>query len=143
MFTALMSLLGLAPAILNTISGITTAIANEKIALINAKTEQERIQIQERINALTARSNVLIAESHTPSGIWNARMRMFISVGPAFILTKFLFWDKGIGPFFGCVGKNTPDYCSIFTTDPLDEHMWYAVTAVICFYLAADAYRGK
>jgi len=36
-------LLGLIPGLFSTVNGITNAIANERLALINAKTEQERI----------------------------------------------------------------------------------------------------
>jgi len=143
MLTGLLGLLGIIPAALNTINGITNAIANERIALINAKTEQERIQIQERINALTARSNVLIAESRTPSGIWNARMRFFMAIGPAAVMFKLLFWDKVVGSLVGCSGVTAPGTCGIFITDPLDAHQWYAITAAICFYFAADAYSNK
>lgn len=138
---ALLSILGIVPSILHTVDGIEAAISNEKIAAITATTEQERIRSQERINTLEARRDVLIAEA--AKSPWNARMRFFISIGPAWILFKMLAWDKGIGPFFGCVGHTEEGTCGIFTTDPLDAHQWYAITAVICFYLVADAYKGK
>lgn len=141
MLTGILSFLGIVPAILHTVDGIEAAIANEKIAAITATTDQERIRSQERISTLQARRDVLIAEA--AKSPWNARMRFFISIGPAWMLFKPLFWDKGIGPFFGCVGPTEPGTCGIFTTDALDAHQWYAITAVIAFYLVADAYRGK
>lgn len=139
----LLQLIGIIPAALNTIDGIEKAISNEKLAQISATTQQAQIASQERITTLQARANVLIAEAATPAGIWNARMRTAIAIGPAAVLMKLMLWDKVIGSFVGCSGKNTPTSCNIFITDPLDEHQWYVVIAAVGFYLAADAYAGR
>jgi hypothetical protein len=138
---ALLSFLGIVPAVLHTVDGIEAAISNEKIAAITATTEQERIRSQERINTLQARRDVLIAEA--AKSPWNARVRGLIAIPSIAILWKLELWDKVVAPFFGCVGHTEEGTCGIFTTDALDAHQWYAITAVICFYLVADAYRGK
>ena len=139
----LLSILGIVPAVLNTVDGITSAIANEKIALIGAKTDQERIASQERIAALTARRDVLVAEAPTQAGIINAWLRALAAAGPIAIILKLSLWDKVIGSLVGCSGKTLPGTCGMFITDPVDPHIWYGVTCVLAFYLAADAYRGK
>jgi hypothetical protein len=143
MLTSLLSLLGFIPSVLNTVDGITKAISDEKIAALTATTQQEQIASQERIAALVARRDVLVAEAPTPTGIWNARVRTFLAAGPVFIIFKITFWDKGIGPFFGCVGHTEPGTCQFFTTDALDPHVWYSCVAVIGFYLVASAYASK
>lgn len=139
----LLNLLGLAPAILNTIDGIGKDIANERLAQISAKTDEERIQSQERVAILQARRDALIAEAHTPSGIWNAVMRFILAIGPASVLLKLLLWDKVVGSLAGCSGHTAPGTCGIFNTDPLDAHQWYAITAAVCFYFVADAYAER
>lgn len=139
----ILQLLGLIPAALNTVDGITKAIASERLAQISAKTQEEQIHATERVASLTARRDVLVAEAPTPSGIWNARMRTLLAVGPMSILLKLMLWDKVIGSFAGCSGKNTPASCSLFVTDPLDANQWYVILAAVCFYFAADAYAGR
>ncbi len=95
-------LLGLIPGAFSTINGITNAIANERLALISAKTDQDRIESQERINSLQAKRDLMIAESHSP---WNGLMRFILALGPAAILLKFFAWDKVIGSLSGCAGE--------------------------------------
>lgn len=110
-------LLGLIPGLFSTISGITTAIANEKIAVVNAKTEQEKVAAQERVNTLQAQRDILIADSsHSSIDIW---IRAFIAIGPAVYLTKIYIYDKVLG---------------LGSTDPLDTNLWSVTMAVIGFY---------
>lgn len=140
MFSWIGSLLGLIPSALGTIDGITKAISNERIAATNAKTEQDRIAAQERAAALSAKRDLMIAEA-SRSNV-NAGMRVFLALGPAIILSKLFVWDKAIGPFFGCVGKDTDDWCNLFVTDPLDANMWTVITAVIGFYFLYEGAVG-
>ena len=142
MLTGLLSLLGLIPDALSTINGITTAIANEKLAQITATTQQDQIASQERMAALQARANILIAEAATPAGLLNARVRAIAAAGPISLILKLSLWDKVIGSFVGCSGKTLPGTCGMFTTDPIDPHIWYGVVAVMAFYFAAGAYNG-
>jgi hypothetical protein len=118
-------LLGLVPGLLTTVNGITNAIANERIALTNATTEQARISSQERINALVAQRDVLISDSSKSSvDIW---MRFFIAVGPAAYLTKIFLYDKVMQSW------------THGSTDPLDPNLWMVVTAVVGFYFLYSA----
>src|SRR3954470_23530764 len=103
MFTWIGPLLGIIPQGLSTIQGITSAISNQKIALINAKTEEERIAAQERLTALQTQRDVLMADSQKSNlDIW---CRTALAGGPITILAKVFIWDKSVGPFVGCVGN--------------------------------------
>jgi hypothetical protein len=118
----MMWLLGLIDPISRVINGLTEA----RKAEANAKTDQERIHAQERIKALEAKRDVLVAEANDVS---NRRMRMFIAFGPALYLNKIFVWDKVLGPITH--GR----------TDPLDENLWWVISAVIGFYFLAEASR--
>jgi hypothetical protein len=110
-------LLGLIPGLFSTINGITNAITNEKIAALNATTDQERIASGERVTALEAQRDVLIADSsHSQIDMW---MRTIIASGPTFILCKIFFYDK---IFDGTT--------QISTNDPL----WNVIMVVVGFY---------
>lgn len=120
-----MWLLSLIPGLFNTINGITSAIANERIKQINAKTEQEKIASQERINSLQAKRDVLVAESGR-SNI-NAIIRGSIGASVAFLLGKIFIWDKALGDW-------TQGH-----TDPLDANLWNVIMATIGFYFVYEA----
>jgi hypothetical protein len=121
----LTGLLALLPSVFTTLNGITNAIANAQIAKINAVTDQDRIAAQATVDTLTARRDVMVAES-AHSNI-NGIMRFFIALGPAVILTKIYIWDKAFGDYTG--GH----------TDPLDPNLWNVVMAVVGFYFLYDA----
>lgn len=126
-------LLGLVPGLFNTVNSITSAIANERLKLIEAKTDQQRIASQERINSLQAKRDVLVAESGA-SRI-NAIMRATIGASVAVIIAKLLVWDKVIGSFAGCAGEaGRALECNIYRTDILDPNQWQIITAAIGFY---------
>lgn len=121
-----LSLISLIPGLFNTVNGITNAIANERLKLIEAKTDKERIDAQENIATLEMKKQVLLAKS----GQWETRALMFIfGVGPAFFLTKIYVWDKALGSWTG--GH----------TDPLDQNLWWVITAQIGFYFLASIFR--
>ncbi len=126
-------LLGLIPGAFNTINGITNAIANERLKLIEAKTDQQRIASQERIDSLQAKRDVMIAESG--SSKINAIMRATMGASVAIIIAKLLVWDKVIGSFHGCAGEaGRALECNIYRTDILDPNQWQIITAAIGFY---------
>lgn len=126
-------LLGLVPGLFTTVNGITNAIANERISQINAKTDQEKIASQERINSLQAKRDVMIAESG--SSKINAFMRASMGASVSLIVAKLLVWDKIIGSFKGCAGSAGQSIeCSSFRTDLLDSNQWSIITAAIGFY---------
>lgn len=126
--------LSLIPGLFNTVNGITQAISNERIKLIDAKTDQQRISAQERINSLQAKRDVLVAESG--SSRFNSIVRGSIGFSVSAIIAKLLVWDKVIGSLYGCAGEigRNLEGCSTFRTDPLDSSQWSVITAVIGFY---------
>lgn len=133
MLSWLPALLGLIPAGLTTIQGITSAISNEKIAGITAKTDQDKIASAERVAQLEAQRDLMIASAQKSNlDIW---IRSALALGPVVILSKIFIWDKSIGPFVGCVG-NTEHIlgCTSFSTDGLDPNLWYVVMVAIGFY---------
>lgn len=121
-----MGWLSLIPGLFGTINGITTAISNERIKRIQAKTDEERIASDERIKTLEARRQLMLAKS----GQWETRALMFaLGVGPAFLLTKIYVWDKALGQWTNG------------TTDKLDENLWWVITAQVGFYFLASIFR--
>jgi hypothetical protein len=131
--TAIPSLLS---GLFGTVNGITNAIANERLAQISAKTDQERIQSEERIRTLTARRDVMIAEASVSK--LNIIMRTVIACGPASILLKIFLYDKVIGSLVGCAGPQPKGACPTFVTDPLDDNLWRVVSIVVGFYFLAE-----
>lgn len=125
--------LSLIPGLFNTVNGITNAISNERLKLIDAKTDQQKIAAQERINALQAKRDVMIAESG--SSKINAVMRACLAAPVAIVLGKIYIWDKVIGSLSGCSGLlGQALECSVYRTDPLDPNLWNVITATIAFY---------
>lgn len=116
----MMWLLQLIPGLFTTVNGITNAISNERLKLIDAKTDQDRIAAQERITSLQAKRDVLVAESGR-SNI-NAIIRGSIGASVAFLLAKLYVWDKALGDYTG--GH----------TDALDPNLWNVIMATIGFY---------
>jgi hypothetical protein len=116
----MMWLLQLIPGLFTTVNGITNAISNERLKLIDAKTDEARIIAQERITSLQAKRDVLVAESGR-SNI-NAIIRGSIGASVAFLLAKLYVWDKALGDYTG--GH----------TDALDPNLWNVIMATIGFY---------
>lgn len=129
----MMWLLSLIPGLFNTVNGITAAISNERLKLIDAKTDQQRIAVQERITSLQAKRDVLVAESG--SSRINAFMRASIAASVVVVLGKLFIWDKVVGSFSGCAGPMGQSLeCITFRTDPLDANQWGIIVAVTGFY---------
>lgn len=78
-----------------TINTVTTALSNEKIALINATTDRERAAIGERINSLTLQQQVLLAS------MAKSKVPVIVQVcmtAPIMILmAKIFLWDYMLG----------------------------------------------
>src|SRR6266436_6291817 len=91
-------LLGLIPGLFNTVNGITNAIANERLALISAKTDQERIAAEENIAVLQTKRDALIAKKSPMTEL----IMFLLALGPAAVLLKFFAWDKVTGSLYGC-----------------------------------------
>src|ERR1700681_681326 len=122
------ALLGLIPGLFGAINGITAAISNERIAALNATTDQERVAAQERLTTLQARRDVMIAESaHSNINAW---IRAMIALGPAIYLLKIFLFDKVLQSLTGG------------STDPLDPNLWVVVQTVLGFYFLFEASTG-
>lgn len=135
-FTGLSAASGFFKGLFGSIDNVTNALSNEKIAVINAKTDEERLASQERVNTLTLRRDVMIEESKTSS--LNIKMRFVLALGPAGVLLKLFIWDKVIGSFVGC--SQAPfGTCKIFVTDPLDDNQWKVVMVVLGFYFLCES----
>jgi len=132
----LSAILGLLPGAFSTINSITNAIANERLALISAKTDQDRIAAQENINALQVRRDALIAKKSPMTDL----IMFILALGPGVVLLKFFAWDKTVGSLSGCAGEigRTMAGCETFRTDPLDANQWWVIIAVVGFYFLAS-----
>lgn len=140
MWSLITSIPGLVSGLFGSINHITDAISNEKIALINAKTDEERISSQERISALEQRRAVMIAEAGV-SRI-NMFVRAFLGAPAGVILWKLMVWDKVIGSFVGCSGHTMPGTCQTFNTDVLDDNQWHVIMIVLGFYFLYEGAMG-
>ena len=102
------------------IGGIVKQIAAAVEARENAKTDQERIAADERIKALQARRDVMIAEGSTPV---NSIIRALFALPVAIYYGKLFLWDKVLG--WGA-------------TDPLSQNMADFAQIVVGFYFLAE-----
>jgi hypothetical protein len=112
MFAVVTALLGLA----DPISRIAGKIADARVASIQASTDKERIEQEERIKALEARRDVLKAES---DGRVNGIIRALLAAPVVVFLWKVIIWDKVL---------------ALGTTDDLSENLWYVTMMVLGFY---------
>lgn len=80
--------------VLGAVPAIVGQIAKAKVDAQNAKTEQERIAANERIKALEAQKDVLIAESTTP---WNTIGRIFLMLPFGLLAWKLVVYDWMLG----------------------------------------------
>src|SRR5262245_37574952 len=106
------SLLGLA----DPISRVASKIADARIAAVQATTDKERIEQEERVKALEARRAVLEREA---DGRINAIIRALLAVPVVVFLWKVIIWDKVLG---------------LGTTDDLSTNLWYVTMMVLGFY---------
>lgn len=121
-----LSLLSLIPGLFNTVNNITNAIANERLKLIQAKTDKEKIDSQERITTLEKQRQILLAKS----GQWETRLIMFaLGVGPTILLSKIYVWDKAFGQWTNG------------STDKLDDNLWWIIIAQVGFYFLASVFK--
>lgn len=140
MWALLTSIPGLISGLFGSINHITDAISNEKIAGLNARTQEEQIKSNERVRTLEARRDLMIAEAGTSR--FNIYTRTLLALGPASVLLKIFLWDKVVGSFAGCSGFTPPGTCKMFLTDALDANLWTVITAVVGFYFLTEAGMG-
>jgi len=122
-----------------TINGITAAIKDEKIAGINARTQEEKIASDERVRTLEARRDTMIAEAGVSRA--NLIVRAIFAVPIIVVMWKLFVWDKVVGSFVGC--SSAPrGTCLAFTTDPFDDNQWRIIMVVIGFYFLYEVSVG-
>lgn len=111
------------------ISNVSKAIADSKIAAINAKTKEEQIAAEERTKALEARRDLLVAEAQAGSraNIW---IRTGMALPVAILLWKVFVYDKVLGQWTHA------------RTDGLDENLWHVVWIVLGFYFLYEITRA-
>lgn len=125
-FSWISSLLGFGTGLFSTLQTISNNLSNEKIALINSKTDQERIASAEKIGALQAQQAVLVADSQRSSvDIW---IRALFALPPAIYLAKLYVYDKVL---------------QMGTTDPLSPLMTTTLWWILGFYFVHSILRGK
>lgn len=126
MLSWITSLLGFGSGLFSTLQTISNNLSNEKIALINAKTDQERIASAEKIGALQAQQAVLVADSQRSSiDIW---IRALFALPPAIYLAKLYVYDKVL---------------SLGSTDPLSDMMTQTLWIVLGFYFLHSIVKGR
>lgn len=137
LITAIPSLIS---GLFGSINHVTDAIANERIAGLNATTDQERIKSSERVKSLEAKRDLMIAEAATSR--LNIYIRSMIALGPGSVILKLNLWDKVIGSLAGCSGPQPAGTCGIFNTDPLDDNQWKIIMIVVGFYFLYEGAIG-
>lgn len=116
------TLVSLLPGVFTSLNSIAAAIANERIAAVNAKTAQERVAAEERVKSLEAQRDVLVNDAkYSKLDVW---MRTLIASGPAFILCKIFFYDKGLGWGTTEIGNN--------------DYLWNVIMIVLGFYFVTS-----
>lgn len=121
----MMTFLGILLKFLDPIARITDKIVDLQLKKVDAKTEQERIAADERIQSLQARRDVMVAEAGAGIKL-NAYIRSAIGASVAFLLLKVMVGDKALGQW------------TQWRTDPLSPELWYVVMVVIGFYFLSD-----
>lgn len=102
------------------IGTLTTKIAAAKADVETAQTERQRIQAEERVKALEARRDVMIAEGGSPI---NAMIRATFALPVALYYGKIFLWDKVL---------------ALGATDPLSENLTEVAMIIIGFYFLAE-----
>jgi hypothetical protein len=115
-------------------------------AKVQAESDKERAYIQKEIEEVQARQAAFVAEAGSRVGaFFLGFMQVTAAFGPIAYLTKMLAWDKVMGSFYGCAGEwgRHVSECKTFVTDPIDENMWWVVTAVIAFLFVASKFKRQ
>jgi len=110
MWTTILSFLGLG------LKALTSEIVDAKVKAIDAKTEQEKIAAQERVDTLTARKEIILQGQKDKAERW---IRIIWAV-PFIIYTwKLVVWDKIL---------------QLGATDPLSPTLEYIMWTILGAY---------
>ena len=105
---------------LNPIAKISQNIADVKIQLSKADTDEKKIESQERLGMLEARKQVMIAESGSRINAW---IRAGFALPFVIYNAKLILWDKVLG---------------LGATDGLSTELFQIEIACISFYFLYD-----
>ena len=114
--------------LLDPIERVTKAITDVQIAKAKAETDEEKIAADERIKALQAKRDVMVAES---TDRVNRTVRALMALPVVIWLWKFLVFDKVFGQWLE------------WKTDPLGDDMWIVVVTIIGFYFVDSIFKGR
>ncbi len=120
-----MGLLSFLFGLIDPVSKIADKIAQVQIEKAKALTDREKISADERIKALEAKKDVIIAEAGT--GV-NQFVRAAITAPFIIYFWKLIVWDKII-------------MAGTTRTDDLNENLWWVSTVIIGFYFITDVTR--
>jgi hypothetical protein len=110
--------------LINPLTKIVGQIAQAKVDLAKAQTDQERIHAQERVDTLQARRDVMVAEGGTRI---NAIVRAGYALPFMIYNMKLVLWDKVL---------------ALGSTDPLSPELFQIEMACIGFYFLYDAVQA-
>ncbi len=121
----MLSLLGMLPVIGGWVTSFVTAYFNTKVAIYQAKTGASATVAVAALNATAA----------VETKWWFAAIpQTVIGLSIALYVAKAVVWDKVIGSFVGCSGKDLPGTCVTFATDPMDGSLNWVFMAVVAGY---------
>lgn len=142
MLTGLFSAIGGISGIFKIADNIHARVNDLKRAQLEAGTEERKAELQVEIDRLNAQSRVLEEEAKHARTAW---VRPALAFPAVVVLVKLLAWDKVVGSLMWCAGSRSGyfdlGYCGIFLTDPLDEHAWWYIVAVVTAYMLGRAYE--
>lgn len=111
-----MAILGWLLKLVNPLAAIAKEIAADRARLIDAKTESERLQVEENIQTKLAQRDILIAEQ----GHWFTRWVRPAWAAPFVIITwKIVVYDNALG---------------LGVTDPLSPEMYELMKVIAASY---------
>ncbi len=113
-------ILGFISGLFAPLASIAGKIADAKIAAAKAATDQERIHAEERVATLTARKEVMLAESGSRVNAW---VRAGFALPFVIYNGKLVLWDKVF---------------ALGSTDALSPELFQIEMACIAFYFLYD-----
>lgn len=137
--TAIFSAIGGISGVFNAVDKIHARINDLKKAQLEAGTEERKAELGVEIVQLQMQAEVLVEEAKHARTAW---VRPALCFPAVVVLTKLLVWDKVIGSLALCAGPGLHGgYCAVFRTDPLDDHAWWYIVAVVTAYMLGRAYE--
>lgn len=121
MWTAILSL------VVGALPTVISSLAQARVDLANATTEQAKVTANENIKALESKRDVLIANSTSP---WDSIMRASILAPFTFYIAWTVAWDK-----IGCKWFFNDASC---TTDPLADWQINILGVLLAYLFVTD-----